>query len=172
MRKKNSDNPNLRRRHSPVLMGPQSDQSDGRHSSALREFSSPVPLHLVKEAEGFIRALKHPLTLWARLSLLGSQPTQCVNTGLLCSERLSLVPRRCMGIIVSHLVSPRPRECISWQPGEAWCLFESLPFETQTLRQLSHSPERTWGEGGTSWSVWDSGGPPCPFCPGKGACGQ
>lgn len=172
MRKKNSDNPNLRRRHSPVLMGPQSDQSDGETQLRPQGVLKPSSSASRERSEGFLHALKHPLTLWAWLSLLGSQPTQCVNTGLLCSERLSLVPRRCMGIIVSHLVSPRPRECISWQPREAWCLFESLPFETQTLRQLSHSPERTWGEGGTSWSVWDSGGLPCPFCPGKGACGQ
>ena len=54
MRKKNSDNPSLRRRHSPVLMGPQSDQSDGEtqlhpqgvlkpSSSASRERSRGIP---------------------------------------------------------------------------------------------------------------------------------
>ena len=51
---------------------------------------------------------------------------------------------------------------MSQQPGAARCLFESFPYEMQTLHQLSHSPGQTWGEGGMPAGLWGAQRGYCP----------
>lgn len=178
MRRKNSDNPNLRGEDAqPCLTGPQSDQSD-RDTAAPQEFSSPVPASR-ERSRGILCALKHPLMLWAWLSspsqgTLPWFPARFSASTLDCFA-LSAVPgpQKVSGhhpLFTLSLLDPGNAYVLAAR--EARCLFEASSFEMQTYTVLTQPSGRTWGEGWAKLVCVGSWGLPCPFALEKGRVGK